>query len=148
VSMSSSLALTRVGAQFSLTSVPPQLGSGRPPTSGGRNHHHDGADSPASFNYVVKPTCTSQHCCMGNASCKLRPARAHLSLDWVWPQPHLLCPLIRLKRIYNFLCSMLVYTPFALCFVYTLWRFYTFFRTNLLTRCHGVSSLFSVIFVF
>jgi hypothetical protein len=24
---------------------------------------------------------------------------------------------IRLKRIYNFLCSMLVYTPFALCFV-------------------------------
>jgi hypothetical protein len=25
--------------------------------------------------------------------------------------------LIRLKRIYNFLCSMLVYTPFALCFV-------------------------------
>jgi hypothetical protein len=26
-------------------------------------------------------------------------------------------PLIRLKRIYNFLCSMLVFTPFALCFV-------------------------------
>jgi hypothetical protein len=25
--------------------------------------------------------------------------------------------LIRLKRVYNFLCSMLVYTPFALCFV-------------------------------
>jgi hypothetical protein len=25
--------------------------------------------------------------------------------------------LIRLKRIYNFLCSMLIYTPFALCFV-------------------------------
>jgi hypothetical protein len=24
---------------------------------------------------------------------------------------------IRLKRIYNFLCSMLVLTPFALCFV-------------------------------
>jgi hypothetical protein len=24
---------------------------------------------------------------------------------------------IRFKRIYNFLCSMLVYTPFALCFV-------------------------------
>jgi hypothetical protein len=24
---------------------------------------------------------------------------------------------IRLKRIYNFLCSMLVYTLFALCFV-------------------------------
>jgi hypothetical protein len=30
-----------------------------------------------------------------------------------------LCDLgvIRLKRIYNFLCSMLVFTPFALCFV-------------------------------
>jgi hypothetical protein len=27
------------------------------------------------------------------------------------------CSLIRLKRIYNFLCSMLVFTPFALCFV-------------------------------
>jgi hypothetical protein len=26
-------------------------------------------------------------------------------------------PLIRPKRIYNFLCSMLVYTPFALCFI-------------------------------
>jgi hypothetical protein len=25
--------------------------------------------------------------------------------------------MIRLKRIYNFLCSMLVFTPFALCFV-------------------------------
>jgi hypothetical protein len=25
--------------------------------------------------------------------------------------------LIRPKRIYNFLCSMLIYTPFALCFV-------------------------------
>jgi hypothetical protein len=27
------------------------------------------------------------------------------------------CALIRLKHIYNFLCSMLIYTPFALCFV-------------------------------
>jgi hypothetical protein len=26
-------------------------------------------------------------------------------------------PVIRLKRIYNFLCSMLVYAPFSLCFV-------------------------------
>jgi hypothetical protein len=26
-------------------------------------------------------------------------------------------PVIRLKHIYNFLCSMLVFTPFALCFV-------------------------------
>jgi hypothetical protein len=31
---------------------------------------------------------------------------------------HELCSLlIRLKRIYNFLCFMLVYTPFAMCFV-------------------------------
>jgi hypothetical protein len=28
-----------------------------------------------------------------------------------------LAQVIHLKRIYNFLCSMLVYTPFALCFV-------------------------------
>jgi hypothetical protein len=41
---------------------------------------------------------------------------------------------IRLKRIYNFLCSMLVYAPFAVCFVYTSWRFYAFSETNLLTR--------------
>jgi hypothetical protein len=30
-------------------------------------------------------------------------------LEWKW--------VIRLKRIYNFLCSMLVFTPFALCFI-------------------------------
>jgi hypothetical protein len=56
--------------------------------------------------------------------------------------------LIFLKRIYNFWCSMLVYTPFPLCFVYTSWHFYAFSRTNLLTRCHSASSLFSAIFVF
>jgi hypothetical protein len=50
--------------------------------------------------------------------------------------------LIRLKRIYNFWCSMLVYTPFTLCFVYSLWCFYAFSGTNLLTRCHSVSSCF------
>jgi hypothetical protein len=33
-------------------------------------------------------------------------------------------------------------------FCYTLWHFYAFSRTNLLTRCHSVSSLFSAIFVF
>jgi hypothetical protein len=33
-------------------------------------------------------------------------------------------------------------------FCYTLWCFYAFSRTNLLTRCHSVSSLFSVVFVF
>jgi hypothetical protein len=33
-------------------------------------------------------------------------------------------------------------------FCYTSWRFYTFSRTNLLTRCHNASSLFSAVFVF
>jgi hypothetical protein len=33
-------------------------------------------------------------------------------------------------------------------FCYTLWHFYAFFRTNLLTRCHSASSLFSAVFGF
>jgi hypothetical protein len=33
-------------------------------------------------------------------------------------------------------------------FCYTSWCFYAFSRTNLLTRCHSASSLFSAIFVF
>jgi hypothetical protein len=37
---------------------------------------------------------------------------------------------------------MLVFTPIDLCFVYTLWHFYAFSRTNLLTRCHSASSCF------
>jgi hypothetical protein len=36
----------------------------------------------------------------------------------------------------------------CLVFCYTSWRFYAFFGTNLLTRCHGASSLFSAVFVF
>jgi hypothetical protein len=40
------------------------------------------------------------------------------------------------------------FTPIALCFVYTSWHFYAFSGTNLLTRCHSVSSLFSAVFVF
>jgi hypothetical protein len=36
----------------------------------------------------------------------------------------------------------------CLMFHYTLWRFYAIFGTNLLTRCHSASSLFSAIFVF
>jgi hypothetical protein len=36
----------------------------------------------------------------------------------------------------------------CLVFCYTSWHFYTFSRTNLLTRCHSASSLFSTIFVF
>jgi hypothetical protein len=33
-------------------------------------------------------------------------------------------------------------------FCYTTWRFYAFYRTNLLTRCHSASSLFCAVFVF
>jgi hypothetical protein len=40
------------------------------------------------------------------------------------------------------------FTPFASCFVYTLWHFYAISGTNLLTRCHSVSSLFSAILCF
>jgi hypothetical protein len=39
---------------------------------------------------------------------------------------------------------------YTICFVfcYTLWCFYAFSRTNLLTRCQSASSLFSAVFVF
>jgi hypothetical protein len=43
---------------------------------------------------------------------------------------------------------MLIYAPFALYFVYTLWHFYAFSGTNLLTTCHSASSLFSAVLVF
>jgi hypothetical protein len=36
----------------------------------------------------------------------------------------------------------------CLVFCYTSWRFYAFSRTNLLTRCHSASFLFSAVFVF
>jgi hypothetical protein len=38
----------------------------------------------------------------------------------------------------------------TICFLfcYTSWHFYAFFGTNLLTRCHSASFLFSAIFVF
>jgi hypothetical protein len=36
----------------------------------------------------------------------------------------------------------------CLVFRYTSWRFYVIFGTNLLTRCHSVSFLFSAVFVF
>jgi hypothetical protein len=39
---------------------------------------------------------------------------------------------------------------YTICFVfyYTLWRFYAFFGTNLLTRCHSASSLFLLFLCF
>jgi hypothetical protein len=36
----------------------------------------------------------------------------------------------------------------CLVFRYTSWHFYAFSETNLLTRCHSASSLFSAVFVF
>ena len=36
----------------------------------------------------------------------------------------------------------------ATCFGYTLYHFYAFSGTNLLTRCHSASSLFSAVFGF
>jgi hypothetical protein len=56
--------------------------------------------------------------------------------------------LIRYKCIYNFLCSVLVFTPIALCFVYTLLHFYAFSGTNLLPRCHSASSCFLMFLCF
>jgi hypothetical protein len=40
------------------------------------------------------------------------------------------------------------FTPFASCFVYTSWCFYAISGTNLLTRCHSASSLFSAVLCF
>jgi hypothetical protein len=40
------------------------------------------------------------------------------------------------------------FTPIALYFVYTLWHFYAFFETNLLTRCHSASSCFLLFLCF
>jgi hypothetical protein len=39
---------------------------------------------------------------------------------------------------------------YTICFVfyYISWPFYAFSRTNLLTKCHSASSLFSAVFVF
>jgi hypothetical protein len=40
------------------------------------------------------------------------------------------------------------FAPIALCFVYTLWHFYAFSGTNLLTRCHSASSYFPLFLFF
>jgi hypothetical protein len=40
------------------------------------------------------------------------------------------------------------FTPITLCFIYTLWHFYAFSGTNLLTRCHSVSSRFLLFLYF
>ena len=43
---------------------------------------------------------------------------------------------------------MLIIISIATCFGYTLYHFYAFSGTNLLTRCHSASSLFSAVFRF
>jgi hypothetical protein len=40
------------------------------------------------------------------------------------------------------------FTPISLCFAYTLWHFYAFSGTNLLTRCHSASSYFLLFLYF
>jgi hypothetical protein len=40
------------------------------------------------------------------------------------------------------------FTLIALCFVYTSWHFYAFYRTNLLTRWHSASSCFLLFLYF
>src|SRR3954469_17261718 len=56
--------------------------------------------------------------------------------------------LIRCKRIYNFLCSMLVFflSLHVLCAL--LYTFLAFSGTNLLTRCRSVSSCFLLFLYF
>ena len=40
------------------------------------------------------------------------------------------------------------FTPIHICFAHTSLHFYTFSGTNLLTRCHSASSLFSAVLYF
>lgn len=40
------------------------------------------------------------------------------------------------------------FTPVFICFVYTLLHFYGISGTNLLTRCHSASSMFSAVLYF
>ena len=56
--------------------------------------------------------------------------------------------MIRLKRIYNFLMFHAVIMLIATCFGCTLYYFYAFSGTNLLTRCQSASSVFPVVFGF
>src|SRR4051812_25943913 len=51
--------------------------------------------------------------------------------------------LICLKRIYNFLCSLLVLYQFLWVFSMLHATFYAFYGTNLLTRCRSTSSCYS-----
>jgi hypothetical protein len=72
----------------------------------------------------------------------------HHSLVYIVVPENVSQRVIRLKRIYNFFMLHACSYTICLVFCYTLWRFYAFSGTNLLTRCHSVSSLFSAIFVF
>jgi hypothetical protein len=69
----------------------------------------------------------------------ITPHYLHQSLDLGY--------LIRLQRIHNFWCSMLVLHHLFSVLLHFV-AFLCIFRTNLLTRCHSASSLFSAVFVF
>jgi hypothetical protein len=52
------------------------------------------------------------------------------------------------KRIYNFLTLHACFAQIYICSAHTLLHFFTFFGTNLLTRCQSASSLFSAVLYF
>ena len=55
--------------------------------------------------------------------------------------------MIRCKRIYNFLCSMLVLHQLSYVLSMLRCTFYAFSGTNILTRCHSASSYFLLFLV-
>ena len=55
--------------------------------------------------------------------------------------------MIRLQRIYNFLCSMLDYIALPYVFIMFLYYFGMIYGTNLLTRCPVPVAIFRCLFV-
>jgi hypothetical protein len=67
------------------------------------------------------------------------------------PMPVLTPPPVSTDTSQMYLSFLMLHVCFYtiyLVFRYTSWHFYAFSGTNLLTRCHSASSLFSAIFVF
>jgi hypothetical protein len=65
--------------------------------------------------------------------------------NWIIPVVVVVPAILTLNTLQTYLKKIMVhacFTPIALCFVYTLWHFYAFYGTNLLTRCHSASSYF------
>jgi hypothetical protein len=81
--------------------------------SGGTSPSRQGARTETSVPQNFSSMAAALRNCFGkNADC-LRVFRPEAIYRWRGG----VRGLIHLKRIYNFLCSMLVFTPFALCFV-------------------------------